>query len=148
MPVIDKVKKAKIDLKAELKLADAPHPDERWEGVWKFSDNESSNDLHVTARLVFVASLLEGLGVMSHKGERVLDADISGTATGDELIFSTFISNGEGIDGDLKCLATLGDNRSRMSGSFKHACFNPLQCEPDCEGGWGEFEMQRIVETG
>ena len=74
--------------------------------------------------------------------------DISGTAMGDELIFSTFISNGEGIDGDLKCLATLEDNRSRMTGSFKHASFNPLQCDADCKGGWGEFDMQRIVEAG
>lgn len=148
MPVIDKLKKPKVDLKAELKLADAPHPDERWEGVWTFKDDESSNSLHATVRLLFAAGLIEGRGAMSHEGQHILDADISGAAAGDELAFTTFIGNGHGVNGSLICTGALSDERSRMSGSFRHACFNPQQCDDDCEGGWGDFEMRRIVDAG
>lgn len=147
MRVIDKTRKPGIDVKAALKLVDAPHSDERWEGVWSFqSEGEPPDSLHATARLKFVSDLIEGRGVMSHEGHRVLDADISGVTAGDALTFTTFINGDEGVNGHLECTATLSDARSRMSGTFKHGCFNPVHCEPDCKGGWGEFEMQRIVE--
>ncbi len=142
-----KEKKPGLDLKAQLKLVDAPHPDEHWEGVWTFRDVDPDNEysLHATVRLRFAAGLVEGRGAMSDEGEHVLDADISGDAAAENLTFATFVGNDEGVNGCLNCTATLTDARSRMSGAFTHACFNAELCEPDCEGGWGEFEMQRIV---
>jgi hypothetical protein len=148
MPVIDKPIKTGLNLKAELKLFDAPHREEHWEGIWTFLDETSSNSLRATARLLFGGDLVEGRGVMTYKGERVLDIDISGAAAGDDLTFATYIANGDDVHGSLDCAATITGSRTLMKGTFKHGCINPLNCEPDCTGGWGEFEMQRIVEEG
>lgn len=146
MSVVEK----KPDVVAELKLVDAPHPDERWEGQWTFRDQDPTNDydLHATARLQFVAGLIEGRGLMTYEGERVFDLDVSGVTADVELTFTTFVVGEDGVNGALSCTATLSDGRSRMSGTFTHPCLNTIGCEPDCQGGWGEFEMQRIVDAG
>lgn len=146
MPSLGKTKKPRIDVKAVLKLADAPAPEERWEGVWNFSDKETTESFHVSARLRFAAGAMEGAGAMSYSGEHVLDATVSGGVTGDDVVFATFVQNSDTVRGVLDCTGVFGHERSSLTGTFTHACISPGACEDNCEGGWGDFNMRRIVD--
>lgn len=146
MPTLHTTRTPRIDVKSVLKLEETPAPEERWEGVWNFSDKDTTESFHVSARLRFAGGAMEGAGAMTYDGQHVLDATISGGVTGDDVAFAAFVQNDDTVRGVLDCTGAFGDGRSSLSGTFTHACISPGACEDNCEGGWGDFDMRRIVE--
>ena len=136
----------RIDLKAELKLDDKPHPEERWEGKLTFKDQETTHELFMSARLLFGGGLMEGQGGLSYEGQHVLNVAVSGEVSETGVTFAAWVDGMETARGRLDCTGELGSGGTSLVGSFTHGCINPGQCGADCKGGRGDFDLMKVVD--